>query len=505
MTIGTQMAGESVHGSGDPAGHDCAGAAPVRILIQTVGTGQLPDPARPGDRGHPVWEALARVIRESAPDVLVQVCSVRTLRETVPRIIDALDGGDGAADVRRYVGAERADAGMSVASEVSGPAIEDDVNALFSACCDIMDGLLAEFPGATIQADFTSGTKAMSAALVAAATQRGVSSLLYAVGERDRGGRVTSTTGIVKLAPGAFMLDRTALELGRLFNEGQYDAVGRQATSMRSLAPEGTTVRLRLETLRIMASFYGAWDRFEWKRATHTDLPRNRLPKITPQLAAAGWDVERLAAQWAFANTCANEPMSLERLADLLANSARCMDRGRYDDAVARLYRLAEYIAQVRFHPISGRDFGEGRSPTRLVPAQLVARLAPSWYAERVSRTGPPRAGAFNLGMDDAFRVLAESGDPVGQAYVARCDGPKGPRTGPLGSGLNSRNESLLAHGGTPVGQAICARMWEEVRGVLEVHAGVVGSGLDSMYGVAAFMPAPWVAPGGSQATDHEA
>lgn len=434
-----------------------------RILLQTVGTGRRPDPARPSDAGNPVWEALAWIVRDQRPDILIQFCTWKTLRETVP-LFEACLGADRPVVMRRFVGATEV---SDDCTECRDEGMEEDVAALFGAYVSIIDLVHSQHPGAELAADFTSGTKPMSCALALAATARRSSHLLYATGPRDASGRVTATTGSTSLSPGGILADRHLGELGRLFDQGEYAAVASQAGDLLPSLPTGTSAAERAWSLQLMAQALAAWDRFAWKKFAAEILPANRWHKVAPRLHAAGWNIARIEQQRLLVDRCRKDPMSPERLVDLLCNVDRCMHRSRYDDAVARLYRLLEYIAQVRFGRLTGRVFGGGKTPTKDVPPVQVRILAPEWFTRRRANV---TFKTVHLGLDDAFRVLEEAGDPVARHFTARCDAPKGYRTGPLGQGLDARNSSLLAHGDVAVEREKAQVLHAEVRDLLRMH-----------------------------------
>lgn len=169
---------------------------PTKILLQTVGTGRdpnpnpAPKPPKP-DPGNPVWEALAFTVQEIKPDRLIQLCSEKTARETIPKFLAEV----GTLTTERH--------------EITSPD-PDDVEKLAFQYGEELDRLRREFPEAEFYADYTSGTKPMSAALLAAAISRGIPQVCYATGIRDAGGRVTQTTGLQTLHTGERQADYLA-------------------------------------------------------------------------------------------------------------------------------------------------------------------------------------------------------------------------------------------------------------------------------------------------------
>jgi CRISPR-associated protein (TIGR02710 family) len=435
-------------------------------LLQTVGT---------GGPNNPVWEALAFAVRQRRPDVLVQWCSQETLEQTVPKFDYSLARADRPGEIRR--------------SACIDP---DDVDGLAREYLRQIDALRAEFPHAELELDFTSGTKPMSAAAVFAATARRLPRLHYAVGLRDESGRAVRTDRILSLETGQMMADPLLAELGRLFNQGQFAAVRAQAGGLAADLTDATLLA-RAQSLAYLAEAYDLWDRFDWKGATRVlhDCPKRE--KATGQLGRAGWNVDKLTEQRSHLKRCKDGNVCPQRLADLLSNSERRIDQGRYDDATARLYRLSEYVVQVRFQKCFAGS--NPQNPTKNVPIEKLAEHAPR-LADELRRQGQVAEETVTLALGRTLAALAESGDAVGQYMKGRYEStdPAHPAAkGPLGTLLDARNQSLLAHGSVPVDERACRDLYAEAKAALETHFAAEGLDLADLIAPARFLPCPWV------------
>jgi CRISPR-associated protein (TIGR02710 family) len=129
---------------------------------------------------------------------------------------------------------------------------------------------------------------------------------------------------------------------------------------------------------------------------------------------------------------CGHSP---DRLADLVNNAQRRLDEGRYDDALARLYRSAEMLAQW----VLSRDFGIDTAAVDLakVPPSLRSAL----------ESARPASQNIQIGLDWDYRLLAALDHPAGHGF------DQGELRG-LGVLLKKRNVSLLAHGLEPIAKA---------------------------------------------------
>jgi CRISPR-associated protein (TIGR02710 family) len=433
------------------------------ILLQSVGTGG-PD--------NPVWEALAFTVRRIEPHVLVQLCSSLTFKETVPKFNDLMSD--------------------NMPPRISRDVADDEENLekLTFRYAKIIEGLRAEHPQARFEVDFTSGTKAMSAALVAAAISRQAARLHYATGPRNQAGRTTRTTHLVSLNSDQLVADHRLLELGELFDQGQFLAVQRESDHLATTLAD-TALRDRASTLAFMAKAYADWDRFNWSDA-FAMLRTYRQSVRKEALEKSGWPVDRIGAQVGHLKSCRNQPdgspPTPERLADLWANADRCISAGRFDDAVARLYRLIEYIGQAC---LIARH---GLRSTRNLSVDTLRKLAPKYTADRYLGRK-----TVDLGLRDNIEVLAEAGDPVGSLLKSFYDG-KNPvihgETSTLKQLLDNRNNSLLAHGSAPISKNDAERLLKAARSCLQLHLdhlqGDSGVKLDSLLDAARFLHCPW-------------
>jgi hypothetical protein len=132
-----------------------------------------------------------------------------------------------------------------------------------------------------------------------------------------------------------------------------------------------------------------------------------------------------------------------ETVSDLLNNAERRASQGRFDDAVARLYRATEMVAQIRL-------FREHRlDSNKLTPNDLPENLRPE-YEPFVHDNGK-----VLLGLRDSFGLLNCLDDPVGGLFETK-------RNAVIGA-LTTRNNSIFGHGIEPVGR----KGYEKVRKTL--------------------------------------
>jgi len=121
-------------------------------------------------------------------------------------------------------------------------------------------------------------------------------------------------------------------------------------------------------------------------------------------------------------------------------NAERRAVQERYDDAVARLYRAVEMVAQVRLQSEWGIDVSNVQ--LYLIPHELQEK-----YKELQNTDG-----RIQLALRKSYELLVDLDDPVGTVWQDNVNR--------VLSALNKRNASILAHGTV----SLKKRDYEQVR-----------------------------------------
>lgn len=404
----------------------------VRGLLATVGVGTRADGSHP-----PVIDALARSIEAVRPSALALLLSRESSRF--------------ADDVAREAAPER-----TVRRVVRDP---DDLAACFDAALGLLDALgdLGLEPG-RIAVDVTSGTVAMRVGAALAAVSRRIPRYRLIGGPRVEGLVGPGREEFLEFEPAAVFAEedlRLATELIRRFRFGS-------ACQVLARGQGARRGRARREAARLekVARGYQAWDLFDHRRALRT------LRQAAREGDLAGFALP--AEKDRFLERLAQGTKRPEGVADLVANARRRAEEGRYDDAVARLYRAMELTVQVALarHGLEAGDL----DVTKLRGPGLRAMLE---REARPDRTGRRRV---RVGLVRGLEVLRDQGDPLGEL----ADEP------PLRDALEMRNQSILAHGLRPVDRAGFDRLEAQV-----VRAGaMLEASLPRLVQLAQF---PWV------------
>ncbi len=297
-----------------------------------------------------------------------------------------------------------------------------------------------EWEARSVVADISGGTKPMVAGVVLALSGQGVTFSYVGGEQRDEAGRVVSGAERLKVLedPTTRYGVREWGEFVQAWNIGQMDAARAHLESLlqRELSP---SERRFYRHLKGVVEGLTAWDRFQ-----HA-LARERLREhLEPALAVAeAWahgnkvrvlqELKRGLERLQKLLNQGNVP-SFELLADLLANAERRAATGRYDDALARLYRALELAVEADIY-----------ARHKLVLRQ--PQTYPPNLADLSSRAGSLRGLKETLSLAFDLDTRTRQSNTLAQQlfgdYRQRLQGV-----------LQRRHNSILAHGTKPVDQS---------------------------------------------------
>ncbi len=315
--------------------------------------------------------------------------------------------------------------------------------------------------GASFQVvvDFTGGTKCMSAAIGIQASRWPCSFSYVGGNERTKDGVGVVVSGAEKIVHQANPWDalgyQAVEEYVVLFDQHAFLAAANIAavTTKRVSRPDR---KRELSSLGQLAKALDAWDRFDHKTSSNLlDSVSKSANDLRAVLGATRGDrvlagAARLAEHLSQLGQAT--PPSRLHVLDLLANAKRRKDEGRFDDAVARLYRAIEAIAQVALKEKHGIESTE-RVPLERVPDPL-----------RNTWTSRADEGVVAVGLQDAYALLELLSDPVGMQFRnAGLNGKISP--------LVARNRSILAHGFERVSEAVVKKLWTSALLLADVDA----------------------------------
>ncbi len=299
------------------------------------------------------------------------------------------------------------------------PVPADDLEGAVNAMREAVVALRENFPEARFIADYTGGTKSMSAALVCVALESDEVDLQLVAGARSNLVSVRSESMPAMMGVAGLRLGRRIDEALGHWRHHSYRECEQFLDSLRIAVSHASFPRLAraLDISRALAS----WDDFD--HATAYGVLRDYGGLLAPDL---DWILPVLS------NLTRSGQRSQEpaRLLDLWWNAERRARQGRYDDATGRWYRLMEWTAQWQLRSKLSVDTAD--VPPKMLPAE--------------SRESAGRSGRRSVGLRDAWKIVAERLDGPASEFAVRVE----PELLDL---LKVRNNSLLAHGFETVGE----------------------------------------------------
>ncbi len=316
----------------------------------------------------------------------------------------------------------------------------DDLADAYRRIRDHIQCLRQQEAGCRIIGDYTGGTKTMSAALAMACVEEGVE-VGVVKGQRTNLQKVdqSEATQLMDIAP-LHATHRLHSQLRPILDLHNYGEALHLVSQFREIHGQRLSPLSaeNLAQLSIALSILEAWDQFQWN-ASLEHAGASQLVTHCPALTA-WWDRvvkagHSLGAQKPWQEIPAGIT-GYELVQDLILSAERRGSRGWYDDAVARLYRALELLAETYI--------------------SLELRLKPTGEFD-------PDRRCFQFLNDEGARVDGPSAKGVSNLYLwIRGYEKRQQRQNGLGDIfserkkrferlMNARNKSLLAHGLRPL------------------------------------------------------
>jgi CRISPR-associated protein (TIGR02710 family) len=260
-----------------------------------------------------------------------------------------------------------------------------------------------------VMVDFTSGTKPMSAALSMLGAVYKADKLNYLGGGKRKWGVVPPNLGELYSIPPHFLTTDLGIRTAeQFFNQNQFGAAIILLDRVeKSADPEK---RNDIESLRNTAKAFELWDKFQHRKAFQT-LRKIKKEELDLSKSFLGQML----------TTKEPEPYYI---ADLLNNAKRRgSEERRYDDAIARLYRAIELIAQ---HKLK-KEYGIDSSAAK--PSDVPEELLKKWNDKTSTE--------IKIGLQKAYELLEAKKHPLGTKFM---------QDRKLKDLLSKRNTSILAH-----------------------------------------------------------
>jgi CRISPR-associated protein (TIGR02710 family) len=381
-----------------------------KAMIVSVGTGK---------EGKDIAHGICFSLQHHNPDFIVFLNTAKSGETTMPYIIE-----DCKLNQRKWREINLIDA--------------DDIEKIAIECQEAIRGLRDEgYSLNGIVADYTSGTKAMSAGLTIAAIREKIAILTYTTGKRGEGGRVISgTERVLSLIPNQIFAEDLFKEAVDSFNGYHFDVALKIIGEAKVLLPEPDFLN-KVDLLEHLCEAYAAWDRFEIGGAFEV------LKALREEPLLCDWRIDKQISLNKQALYQEKEKLFCpERTLDLVENAKRRGDEEhKYDDAVARLYRVCEYVGQFEIFKRELYKARDGRPDT----SDLDISRLPETLREKYLRHKDSYDGKVKLHLSRNYDLLYDLDHPLG-AFFKREE----KRFKKL---MGLRDLSILAHGFNPISE----------------------------------------------------
>jgi CRISPR-associated protein (TIGR02710 family) len=336
---------------------------------------------------------------------------IRLLSPRFTGFITTVESGDNAQRIGEMAGIPQTE--MEVVMLRSA----HDLNETFHSVNDLIRELHQRgFSNENIYINYTGGTKVMSSGAVLAAVFNQCRELRYLYEAAPENEQLVSTH------PQAVFAFRDLLLARRLIREMRFQSA-RDLLSRLDLSYLGDYERTAVESLRKIAIGYSCWDNFHYREYLEIT---NDLPLDLDTLESFHVAVETREKLAKLADEVNEGQYSPLIFAEMFNNSLRRKLEAKIDDAVTRIYRALEMLAQwlLARHGIDTND--------------LDTRKVPPRYRVHFEAMRSMDDGVVRIGMRKSFELLSLLEEPVGRQYTSNSV---------LGQTLHRRSHSILAHG----------------------------------------------------------
>lgn len=377
----------------------------IKTLFVTVGTGVNPNSEEVAAKN--LGKGIYSSIQKIYPDYIVFFCSDLSTR-TIDYITELFE-----ADDDEFI--EGHDYEIVVLDQI------DNFNSCFEAFeLKIWElDLLAEEKHEIIM-DYTSGTKTMSAAM--ACCGMFYSKDLITISGDRRNGVVSTGTESIQYQNLYKVYDKFALmRVRNYFNANRFYTA---SEILENVVDES----INTENMMNLVKGYFLWDNMEFEKAyehlTKLDLNGFELSEIKDDLKF------NLKALGAIVRSPHENLKNCYILASLINNSIRRAEEYKYDDAIARLYRAFELIAQIR---LSSYRLNSSDIDTDILLENNVSQE----FIDGLEKTRDE--GKIRIGLIKDFELLDALDDDLGKYFAENRNR--------INNLTKKRNNSILAHG----------------------------------------------------------
>lgn len=234
----------------------------------------------------------------------------------------------------------------------------DDLNVCFETCYNLIKKVLKN-NDVEIVADYTGGTKSMTAGLATAATNFPEVKLNFMTGARVDLNNVVPGTQTIKIStPLKPFIDKTLENVNLHISNYHYQSAINLLEQILKIPNLENQIHSKITSLKNSLIAFSKWDIFQHQDAL-TMLNTNRREFVNQVIFLE----KTIKSAEALLNNKTdlydrNNISGYEVLIDLIENANRRADQERFDDAIARMYRSLELFLQIYLLKSKGIDTG---------------------------------------------------------------------------------------------------------------------------------------------------
>lgn len=320
---------------------------------------------------------------------------------------------------------------------------------------DHLRNILTENPNGSFLVDSSGGVKVMGLSLASAAFWHRVP-VVYQLGEEVKGIIKPFSAKLITLDNPFVHFGSTELRsIQNLFRSGDYDAADALCDNMREGIRDLPTLG-KLDILQEFIRVYSNWDSFAHSRLEDDPIRKTAgmLRTVQDKMARFGLNfaddseisdnirfLAEIETSWTGGQRSINDRF---RLVDIYASSQRRARAGKYDDAIARLYRCLEMSASICLYRDCGID--NLRNPNLHFFEKILGDPKKVNDAFEKKATYPLPTGR-SLGLRDQMTLLDLSNQPLHRRVAGNYGRMHDDKL------LEMRNRSILAHGTVPISE----------------------------------------------------
>lgn len=285
--------------------------------------------------------------------------------------------------------------------------------------------------------DYTSGTKTMTMS-AAFASMLFRKNLFFIGGERDKGVVIKGTEKLISQNLYPIYDDLMINKIKELFNTNRFEAG-------KVLIDDLIGGSIEKNIFSKLFEIYAYFDNVDYKNAYQLfdaeflDQISEKWPKLAEQFLNNRISLD-IMQKFDFEST---DKKAFKRdsfkygsyriLASLLNNARRRCEEHKYDDAIARLYRSLELVAQIQL------KIKYGLNSSNINVDNLKSRNVNLEYIEGLENSKDSLTGEIKLGLSQDYNLLYQLDDELGKFYHENEN--------EIRNSILFRNKSILAHG----------------------------------------------------------